>query len=74
MKLFLLVIVAISFFLALGGAYSLYKHQYEEGTGGYMLIVTVVSALICFGAYKLDAYKDKVSQFSVWEGKPDDAE
>lgn len=39
-----------------------------------MLIVTVVSALICFGAYKLDAYKDKVSQFSVWEGKSDDAE
>ena len=37
MKLFLLVIVVISFFLVLGGAYSLYKHQYEEGTGGYML-------------------------------------
>lgn len=37
MKLFLLVIVVISFFLVLGGAYSLYKHQYEEGTGGCLL-------------------------------------
>lgn len=56
MKLFLLVIVVISFFLVLGGAYSLYKHQYEEGTGGYMLIITVVSASICLGAYKLHAH------------------
>lgn len=56
MKLFLLVIVVISFFLALGGAYSLYKHQYEKGTGGYVLLITIVSALVCFGAYKLDVH------------------
>lgn len=56
MKLFLLVIVVTSFFLVLGGAYSLYKHQYEEGTGGYMLIITVVSASICLGAYKLHVH------------------
>lgn len=56
MKLFLLVIVVISFFLALGGVRSIYKHQYEEGTGGYVLIFTIISALICFGTYKLDVH------------------
>lgn len=56
MKLFLLIIIVISFFLAFGGTYSLYKHQYEEGTGGYVLIITIVSALVCFGTYKLDAH------------------
>ena len=56
MKLFLLVIIVISFFLALGGVRSIYKHQYEEGTGGYVLIFTIISALICFGTYKLDVH------------------
>lgn len=56
MKLFLLVIIVISFFLALGGVRSIYKHQYEEGTGGYVLIFTIISALVCFGTYKLDVH------------------
>lgn len=56
MKLFLLVIIVISFLLALGGVRSIYKHQYEEGTGGYVLIFTIISALICFGTYKLDVH------------------
>lgn len=56
MKLFLLVIIVISFFLAIGGVRSIYKHQYEEGTGGYVLIFTIISALICFGTYKLDVH------------------
>ena len=56
MKLFLLVIIVISFLLALGGVRSIYKHQYEEGTGGYVLIFTIISALVCFGTYKLDVH------------------
>lgn len=56
MKLFLLVITVISFFLAIGGVRSIYKHQYEEGTGGYVLIFTIISALVCFGTYKLDVH------------------
>lgn len=72
MKLFLLVIVVISFFLALGGAYSLYKHQYEKGTGGYILAITVVSALVCFGTYKLDTHLTSTSASAKTEQSSSD--
>lgn len=72
MKLFLLVIVIISFFLVLGGAYSLYKHQYEEGTGGYILAITVVSALVCFGTYKLDTHLTSTSASAKTEQSSSD--
>lgn len=72
MKLFLLVIVVVSFFLALGGACSLYKHQYEEGTGGYILMITVISALICFGSYKLDMHLASTSASAKTEQSSSD--